>query len=129
MNYADVLSAIRKCLLSDSTVVSYVSDRVWVAHTDNVINLPCVIIELRSPGKSDASHAHRRLQVNIRCYANSNYDALQLQSAVENALRQGYSNILLSPIVYIEADCPFQAPTGEYYGVFQNFFVLAKEAT
>ncbi len=130
MNYADVLSSVRKCLLSDSSLTQIVSDRVWVGHADNVINKPCVIISLRSPGKADLSHAHRRVQVNISCFsATSMEDAFTLQSAVEGALRNAYKNIELEPIIYISADCPFQLPAEKGYLLTQNFFGIAKEAS
>lgn len=130
MNYADVLGAICKCLLSDNSVVNIVNDRVWVGRADNVVNKPCVIISLRSPGKADLSHAHRRVQINITCYSTVSFaEAFALQSAVDDALRSAYHNFDLQPIIYISADCPFQLPAGESYALSQNFFGIAKEAS
>lgn len=128
MNYADALAPVRTCLLNDATVAAVVSGRVSIEQQDRPPAYPSILIALRSPGKSDFTHAHRRLTVNIRYFSNVNAAAaLALQSAAEAALRAAYDAGTLYPITFIEIDTPMPIPANGGWGLSQNFSALAKE--
>jgi len=128
VNYADPLAQVRNCLLNDAAVAAIVSGRVAVEQQDRPPEYPCILIALRSPGKSDLSHAHRRLTVNLRYYSAVNASAvLALQAAAETALRAAYDEGTLFPITYIEPETPMPIPADGGWGLSQNISAIAKE--
>lgn len=127
MNYIDVMQAIRDTLINSAEIQMLVEDRVWIAKTDIVLSEPCILLELRNAGKSDISHAHRRVLVHILSLScKSNLEAWTLQNSVENALRSAVAS-MSSNIVYIEPETPYQISTMDYFAVGQSFMMIAKE--
>jgi hypothetical protein len=121
------MQAIRDTLINSAEIQTLVGDKVWIAKTDVVLSEPCILLELRNAGKSDISHAHRRVLVHILSLScKSNLEAWTMQNAIETALRSAVASDLM-PIVYVEPETPYQITTEDFYGVGQSYLMIAKE--